>query len=53
MSGFSQLLNGAFLMYSGIVLFCNKASQQQCLSRRLYTCADKKTKLLAKFCREQ
>ncbi len=31
-------------MYSGIVLFCNKTSQQQCLSRRLYTCADKKTK---------
>ncbi len=31
-------------MYSGYVLFCNKTSQQQCLSRKLYTCADKKTK---------
>jgi hypothetical protein len=31
-------------MYSGIVLFCNKSSQQQCLSRKLYTCADQKTK---------
>lgn len=31
-------------MYSGIVLFCNKTSQQQCLSRKLYTCADQKTK---------
>lgn len=31
-------------MYSGYVLFCNKTSQQQCLSRKLYTCADQKTK---------
>jgi hypothetical protein len=31
-------------MYSGYVLFCDKASQQQCLSRKLYTCADQKTK---------
>ena len=31
-------------MYSGIVLFCNKTSQQQCLSRKLYTCADQTTK---------
>jgi hypothetical protein len=31
-------------MYSGIVLFCNKSTQQQCLSRKLYTCADQKTK---------
>ena len=31
-------------MYEGYVLFCNKTSQQQCLSRKRYTCADKKTK---------
>jgi len=31
-------------LYSGIVLFCNKKTQQQCLSRKLYTCADEKTK---------
>lgn len=31
-------------MYSGIVLFCDKTSQQKCLSRKLYTCADQKTK---------
>lgn len=31
-------------MYSGYVLFCNKTSEQQCLSRKLYTCADQKTK---------
>lgn len=31
-------------MYSGYVLYCNKTSQQQCLSRKLYTCADQKTK---------
>jgi hypothetical protein len=29
-------------MYAGYVLFCNNASQEQCLSRRLYVCADKK-----------
>jgi hypothetical protein len=28
-------------MYAGYVLFCNDASQEQCLSRRLYVCADK------------
>ena len=28
-------------MYNGYVFFCNKASQQQCLSNRRYTCADK------------
>ena len=31
-------------MYDGYVFFCNKTSQQQCLSRRRYTCADQKTK---------
>jgi hypothetical protein len=31
-------------MYSGYVLFCNKTTRQQCLSRKLYTCADQKTK---------
>ncbi len=31
-------------MYSGIVLFCDKTSQQKCLNRRLYSCADQKTK---------
>src|SRR5271157_5931120 len=30
-------------MYDGYVLFCNKTSQQQCLSRKRYTCADKKS----------
>jgi hypothetical protein len=29
-------------MYDGYLLFCNKASQQQCLSRKRYACADKK-----------
>ena len=31
-------------MYDGFVLFCNKTSQQQCLSSKHYTCADEKTK---------
>ncbi len=31
-------------MYDGYVLFCNKNTQQQCLSRKRYTCVDKKTK---------
>jgi hypothetical protein len=31
-------------MYSGYVLLCNKNTQQQCLSRKLYSCADQKTK---------
>jgi hypothetical protein len=31
-------------MYDGFVLFCNKTSQQQCLSSKRYTCADEKTK---------
>ncbi len=30
-------------MYSGFVLFCNKTTLRQCLSRRLYTCADSHT----------
>lgn len=30
-----------FSMYNGYVFFCNKASQQQCLSNRRYTCEDK------------
>ena len=31
-------------MYDGYVFFCNKTSQQQCLSNKRYTCADQKTK---------
>ena len=31
-------------MYDGYVLFCTKTTQQQCLSRKRYTCADGKTK---------
>jgi hypothetical protein len=30
-------------MYSGYVLFCNKTAFGQCLSKRLYTCADAHT----------
>jgi len=30
-------------MYDGYLLFCNNTSQQQCLSRKRYTCADKKS----------
>jgi hypothetical protein len=33
-------------MYDGYVFFCTKESQQQCLSNKRYTCADKKTKSL-------
>jgi hypothetical protein len=29
-------------MYSGYVLLCTNASQEQCLRRKLYTCTDKK-----------
>ena len=28
-------------MYSGFVLFCNNATQEQCLRQKQYTCADK------------
>jgi hypothetical protein len=31
-------------MYDGYVFFCTKTAQQQCLSRKRYTCADKQTK---------
>ncbi len=31
-------------MYDGYVFFCTKTSQQQCLSKKRYTCADKQTK---------
>jgi len=31
-------------MYDGYIFFCNKTSQQQCLSNKRYTCADGKTK---------
>lgn len=31
-------------MYSGVMLFCNKQSMQQCLSRKLYICVDQPTK---------
>ncbi len=30
-------------MYSGYVLFCDKTSQEECLRKKTYTCADKKT----------
>lgn len=30
-------------MYSGYILFCSNTSLEQCLRRRVYTCADKKT----------
>jgi hypothetical protein len=33
-------------MYEGYVFFCNTASRQQCLSRKLYSCADKESKPL-------
>jgi len=33
-------------MYDGYVLFCNNSSQQQCLSRKRYTCSDKESKLV-------
>jgi hypothetical protein len=36
-------------MYDGYVLFCNSASQQQCLSRKRYTCAGKESKPLAEI----
>jgi hypothetical protein len=29
-------------MYDGYVFFCNKSTQQQCLSRKHYTCMDEK-----------
>jgi Development and cell death domain len=31
-------------MYDGYIFFCNKTSQQQCLSNKRYTCADGKIK---------
>ncbi len=31
-------------MYDGYVFLCTKTSQQQCLSNRRYTCADKENK---------
>ena len=31
------------IMYDGYLLFCSKTSQQQCLSRKRYTCADKES----------
>jgi hypothetical protein len=31
-------------MYDGYIFFCNKQSQQQCLSNKRYTCADELTK---------
>lgn len=30
-------------MYEGYVLFCNKKTQHECLTKKLYTCADQKT----------
>ena len=31
-------------MYDGYIFFCNKTTQQQCLSDKRYTCSDEKTK---------
>jgi hypothetical protein len=31
-------------MYDGYIFFCNKTSQQQCLTNKRYTCADGQTK---------
>lgn len=31
-------------MYSGTLLFCNNSTQQQCLSRKLYTCSNQESK---------
>jgi hypothetical protein len=31
-------------MYDGYIFFCNKTSQQQCLTNKRYTCADGTTK---------
>ncbi len=31
-------------MYDGYVFFCSKATQQQCISNKRYTCTDKETK---------
>ena len=36
-------------MYSGYVLFCSKATLGQCLSKRLYSCADTHTDEVAKI----
>ncbi len=33
-------------MYDGYLLICNKSSLKQCLSKKLYTCASKETKVL-------
>jgi hypothetical protein len=33
-----------FAMYDGYVFFCTKSTQQECLSRKRYTCADKQSK---------
>jgi hypothetical protein len=37
---------GILGMYVGYVLFCNKESQQQCLSKKNYACAGKESKIL-------
>jgi Development and cell death domain len=36
-------------MYSGFVLFCSNATQEQCLRQKQYTCADKKRTPTAKI----
>jgi len=36
-------------MYSGYVLYCNNAEQEQCLKEKQYTCADKKPAPSAKI----
>ena len=36
-------------MYSGFVLFCSNATQEQCLRQKQYTCADKKSTPTAKI----
>jgi hypothetical protein len=41
----TSIRGSVFNMYDGYILYCNKTTEQQCLSRKRYTCADKKTKL--------
>ncbi len=31
-------------MYDGYIFYCNKTTQQQCLSNKRYTCADEETR---------
>jgi hypothetical protein len=38
---FIRVQTKAITMYAGYVFICNNASQEQCLNRKLYACADK------------